>query len=102
MRTSTTDIETGLVDLSRWGLQEAMALRDPLVAEAQHALLEHLTEDAVGQVVGGGGENPYFSARRHNGTSPQEPRHEHGPPAPSESASPCDLPDDPDRPALPC
>lgn len=79
-----------------------MALRDPLVAEAQNALLEHLTEDAVGQVVGGGQDNPYLSARRHSGTAPQEPRHEHGPPVPSGPASPCDGPDAPDRPALPC
>ncbi|MFE6756680.1 hypothetical protein ACFVDQ_24235 [Streptomyces sp. NPDC057684] len=76
-----------------------MALRDPLVAEAQRALLEHLTEDAVGQVVGSGDGSPYFSPRQHGGTAPQEPRHEHGPPEP---ASPCDLPDEPDRPALPC
>lgn len=79
-----------------------MALRDPLVAAAQNALLEHLTEDAVGQVVGGGDGNPYFSPRRHVGTAPQEPRHEHGPPEPPEPASPCDLSDEPDRPALPC
>ncbi|WP_432167348.1 hypothetical protein [Streptomyces sp. bgisy031] len=79
-----------------------MALRDPLVAEAQHALLEHLSEDAVGQVVGGGDGSPYFSPRQHGGTAPQEPRHEHGPPAPPEPASSRDLPDEADRPALPC
>ncbi|RFC73217.1 hypothetical protein [Streptomyces sp. AcE210] len=79
-----------------------MALRDPLVAEAQRALLEHLTEDAVGQVVGSGDGNPYFSPGQHTGTAPQEPRHEHGPPGPSGQASPCDGPDAPDRTALPC
>ncbi|MFA3837224.1 hypothetical protein [Streptomyces aureus] len=79
-----------------------MALRDPLVAEAQHALLEHLSEYAVGQVVGGGQDNPYLGAGRHSGTAPQEPRHEHGPPVPSGPASPCDESDAPGRPALPC
>ncbi|WP_406105182.1 hypothetical protein OG698_23350 [Streptomyces sp. NBC_01003] len=80
-----------------------MALRDPLVAEAQRALLEHLTEDAVGQIGDGGGQdNPYLSVRRHSGTAPQEPRHEHGPPVPSGPASPCDGSDARDRPALPC
>ncbi|MFF2504143.1 hypothetical protein ACFVTY_12320 [Streptomyces sp. NPDC058067] len=76
-----------------------MALRDPLLSEAQDALLEHLTEDAVGQVVSGGQDSPYFSERQHGGTAPHEPRHEHGPPAP---AAPCDLPEEPDRPAVPC
>ncbi|MFD3561783.1 hypothetical protein ACFWVU_19170 [Streptomyces sp. NPDC058686] len=79
-----------------------MALRDPLVTQAQNALLDHLTEDAVGQVVGSGQDSPYFSARQHGGTAPQEPRHEHGPPAPLDPASPCDGPEAPDRPALPC
>ncbi|MEU5057094.1 hypothetical protein ACWCOW_29490 [Streptomyces sp. NPDC001939] len=80
-----------------------MALRDPLVTEAQHALLQHLTEDAVGQIGDGGGQdNPYLSARRHSGTAPQEPRHEHGPPVPSGPATLCDGSDAPDRHVVPC
>ncbi|MEU6662452.1 hypothetical protein [Streptomyces sp. NPDC046821] len=76
-----------------------MALRDPLVAEAQQALLEHLTEDAVGQVVGSGETSPHFGVRQRGGTASHEPRHEHGPPAP---LSPSDLSGEPDRPAVPC
>ncbi|MFF1355007.1 hypothetical protein [Streptomyces sp. NPDC058297] len=79
-----------------------MALRDPLVTEAQNALLDHLTEDAVGQVVGGGTENPYLSSGRRGGTAPQEPRHEHGPPGPRARIPAAARPDAPDVPALPC
>ncbi|MGW6398749.1 hypothetical protein [Streptomyces sp. NPDC055134] len=79
-----------------------MALRDPLVAAAQNALLEHLTEDAVGQVVAGGEGSPHFGAEQHGGTALQEPWHEHGPPVLCDPLSPCDGPDAPDRPALPC
>jgi hypothetical protein len=67
-----------------------MALRDPLVTEAQNALLEHLAEDAVGQVVGGGERSP------HDGTALHEPRREHGPPAPRAPApAPAARPDVP-------
>jgi len=62
-------------------------------------LLEHLTEYAVGQVVGGGDDSPYFSARQHGGAATQEPRHEHGPPGPAEPTSACARPDVSD---LPC
>lgn len=60
VRTSTTDIESGLVDLSRFGLQEAMTLCDPLVVESQSVLLKSLMEEAGGQDAGGPGGSTYF------------------------------------------
>ncbi|WP_405479489.1 hypothetical protein [Streptomyces sp. NBC_00009] len=69
-----------------------MALRDPLVSEAQDALLEHLTEDAVGQVVGNG------DGVRTTARPSVCPRHEHGPPGPRTPAPTAR----PDVPSLPC
>lgn len=62
VRLSATDIETGLVDLSGWGLREVMALSDPQVVQAQDTLLRHLVDSAVGLRSSGGGDgSPYFA-----------------------------------------
>lgn len=63
MWSSTTEIESGLVDLSRCGLQEAMTLHDPLVVESQDALLRVLVQEAAGQNAGGGAGSSHFVSR---------------------------------------
>ncbi|WP_125506792.1 MULTISPECIES: hypothetical protein [unclassified Streptomyces] len=63
MRTSTTDIESGLVDLSGCGLREAMALSGDPIAKAQEALLAELAREAAGQNAGGPYPSPFSPVR---------------------------------------
>ncbi|GHD89691.1 hypothetical protein GCM10010508_31700 [Streptomyces naganishii JCM 4654] len=63
MKTSTADIDSGLVDLSGCGLREAMALSGPLITRAEELLLGELTREAVGQSAGGPNAGRYSSAR---------------------------------------
>ena len=53
MRTSVTDIETDVVDLSDCGLSEAMTLQDPLIVESLAVLCSHLAEQPEIQNAGG-------------------------------------------------
>ena len=63
MRTFATDIESDVVDLSRCGLLEALALQDPSVTASLEALLGRLAEQPEIQAVGGGTDdkNEHFS-----------------------------------------
>ncbi|GAB3666665.1 hypothetical protein [Streptomyces sparsus] len=60
MRTSATECETDLVDLSLCGLQEAMAVRHPLVVTSLDALMESLLERSAAQDNSGSG-SPHFA-----------------------------------------
>jgi hypothetical protein len=63
VKTSTTDIDSGLVDLSRCGLREAMTLSGPSITQAEEELLEELIREATGQSAGGPINNPFSSSR---------------------------------------
>lgn len=62
MRTSATDteVETEIVDLSNCGLEELMALRDPLVVGSLDALVRHVVERAAVLAASDGGNSPYL------------------------------------------
>ena len=64
VRTSATDteVETDIVDLSNCGLEELMALRDPLVVGSLDALVRHVTERAATLKASGGDDSPYFTS----------------------------------------
>lgn len=61
MTISTTEFETDLVDLSSFGLQEVMALRDPLLVHSLDSLVRRIGEGAAAQSAGGGQDSPYFA-----------------------------------------
>jgi hypothetical protein len=60
VRTSATELETDLVDLSLCGLQEAMTVRHPLVVASLDALTESLVERSAAQDNSGSG-SPHFA-----------------------------------------
>jgi len=59
--TSATEFETDLIDLSRCGLQEVMALRDSAVVDALSTLVRHLGERAAAQSASGGDGSPHLA-----------------------------------------
>ncbi|NEA98394.1 hypothetical protein [Streptomyces sp. SID13726] len=61
MTTYATEFETDLIDLSRCGLQEVMALRDPAVVDAMSALVRHLGERTAAQSASGGAGSPHLA-----------------------------------------
>ncbi|MCT7356181.1 hypothetical protein N4P33_29120 [Streptomyces sp. 15-116A] len=61
MTTSATEIETDLIDLSRCGLREVMALRDATVTDALSSLVRHLGEKTAAQSASGGAGSPYLA-----------------------------------------
>lgn len=54
MTTSTTEIETGLVDLSSCALGDVMANQDPTFVDALWSLVHDLGQRAASQKAGGG------------------------------------------------
>ncbi|GAA1417207.1 hypothetical protein GCM10009601_10780 [Streptomyces thermospinosisporus] len=61
MTTSATEIETDVIDLSRCGLREVMALRDDSVTDALSSLVRHLGERTAAQSASGGAGSPYLA-----------------------------------------
>lgn len=61
MTTSATEFETDLIDLSRCGLQEVLALQDPAIVDALSDLVQHLGERAGAQSNSGGAGSPHLA-----------------------------------------